>query len=134
MKGTYRVALMLSMAAFSAASVEAAELNGPNDDATYEVRVVNNFVSSVRVYAQDSEGRLHSLGQVARGQVQSLEVSAEIAERGEVRIKIYPYEPTWSLLSHASAIRTEDLDLQTGVDVTIWVEPDLAASTVEIRS
>ena len=80
MKGMCRVALMMGLVAFSAASAEAAELKGSGDEATHEVRVVNNFQSQVRVYAQDANGHLHLLGRVSRGKFKVLEVSSEITE------------------------------------------------------
>ena len=134
MKGMCRVALMMGMVAFSAVSAEAAELNGPGDEGAHEVRVVNNYQSPVRVYAQDANGRLHLLGRVARGQFKVLEVSEEIAERGYVRLKVYPNEPVWSLIGNTTGIKTHELDLQAGDAVTMWLETDLTQSMIEVQA
>ena len=133
MKVTYRVALMLGLVAFGAVSVEAAEIDPPSDDGARLVNIVNNFVSPVRVFAQDAEGRLHPLGNVARGQFKTLEVSEQIVDLGAVRIKVYPYEPARGLMSNADAIRTREIDLRADNSVTLWLETDLTASMVEIR-
>jgi len=92
MKGICRVALVMGMVAFSAASAEAVQVKGSWDDAGHEVRVVNNYQSPVRVYVQDVNGRMHLIGRVARGQFKVLEVSAEIADMDDVRLKVYPNE------------------------------------------
>lgn len=133
MKGMCRVALMMGMVAFSAASVEAAELNGPGDDTGHEVRVVNNYQSPVRVYVQDANGRMHLIGRVARGKFKVLEVSAEIAQKGDVRLKVYPSEPVWSLIGNTNGIKTKELSLQPGDAVTMWLETDLTQSMIEVQ-
>lgn len=63
MKGMYRVALMLGLAVFSATSVSAAIVTGPDDATTHEIRVVNNDQLPVMVYAQDADVKLHNLGE-----------------------------------------------------------------------
>ena len=133
MMGMYRVALLMGMVAFSAASAEAAQLNGPGDDTDHEIRVVNNFWSPVRVYVQDANGRLHLLGRVARGKFKVLEVSNEIAETSQVRLKVYPNDPVWSLVGNSDGIRTKELDLQDGDAVTVWLETDLTQSMIEVQ-
>ena len=133
MKGMYRVALMMGLVAFSAASAEAAEINGSGDEADHEVRVVNNFQSPVRVYVQDANGRLHLLGRVARGKFKVLEVSSEIAEMGKLRLKIYPNEPVWSLFASSIGIKTRELHLQDGDAITVWLETDLTQSMIEVQ-
>ena len=62
MKRPHRVALILGMAALAATSLEAAEIDHPTDETTNSVRVMNNYVAQVRVYAEDSQGRLHKGG------------------------------------------------------------------------
>ena len=133
MKGMCRVVLMMGMVAFSAASVEAAELNGPGDDTGHEVRVVNNYQSPVRVWVQDANGRMHLIGRVARGEFKVLEVSAEIADMGAVRLKVYPNEPVWSLIGNTNGIKTKELSLQEGEAVTMWLETDLTQSMIEVQ-
>lgn len=132
-KGMCRVALTMGMVAFSAASAEAAQLNGPGDDAGHEVRVVNNYHSPVRVYVQDANGRMHLIGRVARGKFKVLEVSAEIAEKGNVRLKVYPNEPVWSLVGNTNGIKAKELSLQPGDAVTMWLETDLTQSMIEVQ-
>ena len=133
MKGICRVALVMGMVAFSAASAEAVQVKGSWDDAGHEVRVVNNYQSPVRVYVQDVNGRMHLIGRVARGEFKVLEVSAEIADMDDVRLKVYPNEPVWSLVGNTTGIKTKELSLQEGDAVTMWLETDLTQSMIEVQ-
>jgi hypothetical protein len=132
MKGMYRVALMMGLVASSAASVEAAVIDG-TPDATHEIRVVNNYVSPVRVYVQDAQGRLHQLGRVGRGRFKVLKVSNEIAELGDFRLKIYPSEPIGSLVGDDDGIKTRELALEAGEAINLWLETDLTQSMVQVE-
>ena len=132
-KSIYRAALMLGLTAFSATSLEGADVDPRTDDEASQVNVVNNFASSVRVFALDANGRLHALGIVARGQFKALEISNEIAEMGAIQIKVYPNQPGRSLMSNTQAIKTRQIHLQSEQTVTVWLKMDLSASTVEIR-
>jgi hypothetical protein len=133
MKGMYRVALMLGMAVIGATSVSAAVVSGPDDDTTHEVRVVNNYQLPVMVYAQDAEGRLHNLGRVARGQFKVLELSSEVTEMGELRLKIYPNAPAWSLIGNEDGIRTKDMSLEDGQAINMYLESDLTQSMIQVE-
>lgn len=130
MKATYRVALMLGLAVFSATSVEAAEMDPPTDATIDVIRVVNNYGALVRVYAQDSEGRLHKLGPVARGELKEFTVPEEIV--GSFRIKVYPSQAVGSPRAENFAVRTNSLDLSRDTHVTLWLEADLTKSVVEL--
>ena len=132
-KSIYRAALMLGLTAFSATSLEGADVDPRTDDEARQVNVVNNFASSVRVFALDANGRLHALGIVARGQFKALEISNEIAEMGAIQIQVYPNQPGRSLMSNTQAIKTRQIHLQSEQTVTVWLKMDLSASTVEIR-
>ena len=128
MKTTYRVALALGLAAFAAGTTEAAAYEGPGDPG---IHVMNNYGAMVRVYAEDAEGRLHRLGRVQQGELGQFDVPAEIAA-GSFSIKIYPSQPVWSLQQDDFGVRTNPIDLRVDSHVTIWVEPDLARSMVEV--
>ena len=132
-KGMSRGAVMMGLLAFGVPAAEAAELNGPGDDTTYEVRVVNRYESSVRVYVEDASGRLHHLGLVSRGRFEVLEVSSKIAEKGDMRLRIYPTQTNRSPISGTDGIRTKQLRLQAGESVTMWLERDLTQSIIEIQ-
>ena len=132
-KSIYRAALMLGLTAFSATSLEGADVDPRTDDEARQVNVANNFPSSVRVFALDANGRLHALGIVARGQFKALEISNEIAEMGAIQIQVYPNQPGRSLMSNTQAIKTRQIHLQSEQTVTVWLKMDLSASTVEIR-
>ena len=133
MKGMYRVALMLGLAVFNATSVSAAIVTGPDDATTHEIRVVNNDQLPVMVYAQDVDGKLHNLGRVARGQFKVLELPNEVAEMGELQLKVYPNAPSWSLVGNEDGIRTKDMRLDKGAAVTLYLETDLTQSTMQIE-
>jgi hypothetical protein len=132
-RGMSRVAVMMGVLAFSALSAEASELNGPGDAAVYEVRVVNRYESSVRVYVEDESGRLHHLGFVSRGHFEVLEVSAEIVEKGNMLLRIYPTETDRSPVGNTDGIRTKKLSLEDSEAVTIWLKTDLSQSMIEIQ-
>ena len=132
MKAAYRMALILSLAALGATSVEAAPITGPNDEALRGVRVVNNYNDVIRVYAEDAAGHLHKLGRVARGALVEFEIPAEVAATGSFRIRIHPGQPAWSLEQDNYAVKTNPLNLQGDTDVTVWVEPELTHTVVEM--
>jgi len=131
MKAAYRMALVLSLAALGATSVEAAPITGPDDEALTGVRVVNNYSDVIRVYAEDATGHLHRLGRVARGELVEFEIPAEVAS-GAFRIRIHPGQPLWSLDADNYAVKTNPLNLQGDTDVTVWVEPELTHTVVEM--
>ena len=133
MKGPYRVALMLGLAVFAATSLRAAEIDHPTDEITNSVHVVNNSLSLVRVYAEDSTGRLHGLGRVARGELREFEIPAEIAQES-FRIKVFPWHPldVW-LLQDESGVKTSPIDLERYSEVIVWLQPDLSQTVVEVR-
>lgn len=131
MKAAYRMALALSLALFGATSVEAAPLTGPDDAMANGIRVVNNYAETVRVYAVDAEGRLHKLGHVARGELTELEVPADVASDA-FRIKIFPGQPVASSDVDDYAVKTNPLNLSDDADVTVWVEPELTDTVVEM--
>ena len=129
----YRVALMLGLAVFNATSVSAAIVTGPDDATTHEIRVVNNDQLPVMVYAQDVDGKLHNLGRVARGQFKVLELSNAVAEMGELRLKAYPNTPSCSLVGNEDGIRKEDMGLDEGAAVRLYLETDLTQSTIQVE-
>lgn len=132
MKGLFRVALMAGLVAVSASSVQATEI-GPDDERyDTDIHVVNNHLTVVRVYAEDANGRLHNLGRVARGQLRSFDVPADVAG-AEFRIKVYPAPPAGTPASEDYGIKTHPLDSVTDSQVRIWLEADLAESLVEIE-
>jgi len=133
MKGTFRVALMLCMAVFGATSVSAAVVTGPDDAATHEIRVVNNYQLPVMVYVQDAEGALHNLGRVARGQFKVLELSNEVAAMGDLQLKVYPHAHIGSLVGDEDGIRTKDLRIGEGQAVNLYLESDLTQSMIQIE-
>ena len=131
MKNFFRVALMAGLVAASAVSVQAAEIRTDDDRYDADVFVVNNHLTDVRVYAEDADGRLHSLGRVARGELRNFDVPEEISS-GEFRIKVFTADPVWSPLSGDFGIKTNPLDFETDQQVRIWLEADLTQTLVEI--
>ena len=134
MSGMYGAALMLGLLAFSAVSVEAAELSGPGDEVSNEIIVVNDYTSLVRVYVEDSEGRLHQLGRVSPGQVNVFKAPADIWERGDFRVRVHPLDSP-DLLSWWDYVRikTKALNVEDDETVIIWLRRELAQSVVEVR-
>jgi len=133
MKGMYRVALLLGMAALTATAAEAVETDGPAGKTTHEIRVVNNYQSPVLVYAKDASGRLHQLGRVTRGEFKVLELPNEIADLGLVQLEVFPTAATQSLIGGADGIRTNDLWIQDGQSVNMYLESDLKQSMIQVE-
>lgn len=134
MKGMKRVALMLALALVGTTTgLQAATVDG-KDGGTHEIRVVNNYQAPVRVYAQDADGKLHQLGRVARGTFRVLELPNEVAEMGDLRLKVYPASPAWSLLGDEDGIRTKDLHIGTGQAVNVYLETDLTRSMIQVEN
>lgn len=128
MKTTYRMALLLGLAAFAAGATEAAAYAEPDEPG---IHVMNNYGAMVRVYAEDAEGRLHRLGRVAQGELREFDIPAELAGES-FSIKIFPSQPVWAPQQDDFGVRTNPIDPTVDRHVTIWVEPDLARSTVEL--
>jgi hypothetical protein len=131
MKGMSRVALMVGLVAVSAGSVQAAEIRDTDDRNDTDVYVVNNYLTDVRVFAEDTDGRLYKLGRVARGQLRNFDVP-EVVAAGEFRIKVFPTSPILSPIPDDFGIKTSPLDPETDHQVRIWLEADLTQSIVEV--
>jgi hypothetical protein len=131
MKGMYRVALMLGLVAATAGSVEAGEIQGPGDEITTEIYVVNNHLADVRVFAEDSEGRLYNMGRVARGDLRTFAVPDDVAGT-EFRIKVFPSSPVYSPVPDDYGVKTNALNGDRDHQVRLWLEADLSQSVVEI--
>jgi hypothetical protein len=132
MRRMSRVALALATMAAGSTSVEAAGPGTTTDPDTGLVRVVNNFVSPVRVYAEDAEGRIHLLGRLARGQLKAFAIPDEIARLGAFRVRVYPHEPFGSWGGDERGIKTRPLRPSEEGSVTVWLETDLADSTIQV--
>ena len=131
MKGMTRVALMMALVAATAGPISAAQTGEPEARNDTEIYVVNNHLSAVRVFAEDAEGKLHSLGRIPRGQLRTIEVPADVAAH-DYRLKVFPITTTWSAIADASGIKTSPLSNDRDRQVTMWLEADLAQSIVEI--
>lgn len=131
MKKLYRVVLVMGLMMMTAVSVEASEVSAPDDEITTQVFVMNNYLTDVRVYLEDAEGKLHHMTRLTRGSVASFDVPAEIST-GEFRVKVYPAAPAGSPIGNDHGIKTNLLDSQRDQQVRVWVEADLPSSIVEI--
>lgn len=128
MNRTYRVALLLGLASLGATSLEAAVTDGPPVNG---IHVMNNYQAMVRVYVEDADGRLHRLGRVHQGELKEFAIPADLADEA-VSVKIFPSQPAWALQQDDYGVKTNPLDLEGLSHVTIWVEPDLSKSVVEL--
>ncbi len=127
--GALRIAVATAILALGATAAKAE--TGPANN-TLEIRVINNNASVVRVYVQDANGRMRSLGRVGRSDFKIMEVPRQIADMGAFEIKIVPDEPVWSLLGEPDGVRTRPLELKLGDAVNFWVETALTDSHLEI--
>lgn len=131
MKRMIRVALGMGLVLATSTTALAADTVAQPDDGGPQVYVMNNHRSDVRVYAEDTDGKLHHLGRVARGQLGAFELAAEVTKT-EFRIKVFPQSPAWSPLDDDFGIKTNPLDANEVETVTMWLEADLERSTVEV--
>lgn len=133
-KGTLHIAVAAAaLLGLGATSVKAeTPVVGPSNN-TVELRVVNNNASIMRVYVQDANGRLHQLGRVSASDFKILEIPGNITAMGEVRIKLLPSEPVWSMFGSSDGVRTRDLSLKLGDAVNVFVETNLDETQVEIE-
>ena len=132
MKRMSGVAMLLGLIAMSATSVEAADLNGPGDEAGSRIVVVNHSTTPVRVFLQDAEGGLHPLGSVERGEAKTLEAPAEIVDGGEFSVRVQP-----TYVQHRKdpvTIKTRELRVDGDETVVLWLERELDQSKVEVRA
>jgi hypothetical protein len=123
--GAFALALLATLAPAPAAA------GSPESD-EIEIYVVNSHVVPVRVFVEDAEGQLHSLGRIASGEVSPVEVPAEIAG-SEYRLKFVPAPiDVWSPVSDDVALKTRPLSSDEVRLVTVWIEPELERSDVEV--
>jgi hypothetical protein len=106
----------------------------PADEASPEIRVVNNNAARVRVVLVDADGRHRTLGYVASRKAEIFTVGDQALDGRSVRVKVVVDEPVWSAANSGDAIRTRALWLEDGSAVQLWIERDLTASFVELRS
>lgn len=131
-KGTLNIAVAAALLGLGATAAKAeTPVAGPASN-TIEIRVVNNNASTVRVYAVDASGRMYRLGRVASSDFKILQISGDVAAKGDVQIKVFPDEPVWSLRGDADGIRTNGLKLELGDAVNMFLETNLDESQVEI--
>jgi hypothetical protein len=126
MKGTLQLFAAAALIAFGANNAQASE------DASHELRIVNNSTVSVSVYVQDAAGRMHRLDRVASDKTVTMEVPADIAAAGAFQIKVVPIAPVWSPWTSGEGIRTHDLNLPEGAAITLRLEEDLQESQIEV--
>lgn len=131
MRKMIRVALVAGMMMMSVASVEAREVHSPDDEMATQVLVMNNYLTDVRVYIEDSKGRLHHMARLARGSVANFEVPSELAE-GEFRVKVFPAAMPGTRLADDKGVKTNPLTAGRDHQVRVWLEADLPSSIVEI--
>ena len=128
MKGIFGAAVMSCMVALSAASVDAAELKGPADEASNEIVVVNDYTSTVGVYVEDADGSVHRLGRVSRGQVKHFQTP----EGDDFRVRIRPIGPYVG--SDQVEIKSQALNVEADETVIMWLKSELSQAGVELRT
>lgn len=131
MRKMIRVALVTGMMMMSVTAVEAREVHSPDDEVATQVFVMNNYLTDVRVYIEDAEGRLHHIARLARGSVANFEVPGELAD-GEFRVKVFPAAMPGSRLADDKGVKTNPLSAGRDQQVRVWLEVDLPSSIVEI--
>ena len=132
-KGTLVAAVAAALLGLGATSAKAEPpVLGPSNN-TVDLRVVNNHASPITVYVQDAKGRPHYLGRVATSDFKILEIPGNIAAMGDVKIQVYPWEPSWSLLGESAGVVTSKLPLKIGDAVNVFVENNLLNTQIELE-
>lgn len=131
MKTMFRVALVMGLMTMSAVSVEAKEVAAPDEEMTTQILVMNNYLTDVRVYIEDADGRMHHMGRLARGSLASYDVPEGMSE-GEFRVKVYPAAIPGTLFDDDQGVKTNPLHVESDRQVRLWLEADLPSSIVEI--
>ena len=131
-KGTLSVALAVCLAALNAGTAGAQTQSGAPAD--HELRVVNGYGTTVRVYVQDADGGLHMLGRVAAADFKILKVPAALTAKGMVQIEVYPIPPFEALTPATDGIETRRIELNGATAVNMYVESELLRSVVEIAN
>lgn len=131
MKTMLRVALVMGLMTTMSTAVRAEEIDPPTDVITTQILVMNNYLETVRVYLEDANGKLHSMGLLARGSIKDFTVPEAIAS-GTFRVKVYPAAMAGTRLSGEAGVKTNPLESPRDQQVRVWLEPDLPQSTVEI--
>ena len=123
------LALALAVSAVIPVATEAAIT--ANDD--IEVYVVNHHDVRVRVFVEAQDGRLHSLGEVLRGDVGKVHVPAEVAAAA-YRLKVVPApQDVWSPVSDREALLTMPFAVGQADSITLWVERELSFSDIDVQ-
>jgi len=131
-KGTLSVALAVCLAALNAGTASAQTQSAAPAD--HELRVVNGYGTTVRVYVQDAKGGLYMLGRVAASDFKIMKVPAALTAKGMVHIEVYPVPPFEALTPATDGIATRSIELNGRDAVNMYVEPDLLRSVVEIAN
>ena len=132
-KGTLGVALAVCLTALNA-GIASAQTRSAATAADHELRVVNGYGTTVRVYVQDADGGLHMLGRVAAADFKILKVPAALTAKGMVQIEVYPIPPFEALTPATDGIETRRIELNGATAVNMYVESELLRSVVEIAN
>lgn len=131
MKGAFRAIMVMSLVAFSAGSIEAAEPNVPGDGLGHRIVVVNESATPVRVYVEDSQGERYALGRLERGRTQAFDAPAGVMEHGEFRVRVHP-DYYAQRFTDPAKITTRPLEIADNETVVLWLDRELSRSTVEV--
>jgi len=124
--------VLLGLVALGAGPIDGAEPGAPGDRVGNQIVVVNQSVTPVRVFVEDSEGRSYELGNLDRGETRMFEAPAEFMERGDFQVRVRPRQYA-QRFSDPVSITTGALDIDDGEAVILWLDRDLARSKVEVR-
>lgn len=130
MTNTLRTALTTALVAMGAASAQAQTPGSVGNE--LEIRVINNYASAVRVYAEDSFGRTKSLGWVNHSDAKTLTLPTEMTKLGPVDIKVFSDRPVLSPRAVPDGVRTMPLNLRPGDAVSLWLQTDLTDSWIQV--
>ena len=98
---------------------------------TTQVLVMNNYLTDVRIFIEDAQGKLHNMGRLARGSLADFTVPEDIASE-TFRVKVFPAPMPGSSLAGDDGVKTNELHSPQDQQVRMWLESDLPNSIVEV--
>jgi len=102
-------------------------------DGATSVRVVNNHIGAVKVYAVGTDGQRIYLGSVNRTQFRAFSLPAEtLDENGAFQIQVFPRSAPAGLgfrSAESTGIQTHRVSVGSDQSMQLWLEPELDRST-----
>ena len=135
MRGTVAFAGAFALALSTAAAAGAAEPVPARDVMLHQIAVVNEYDAPMVVYAEDANGVFHEVATLKAGEVKLVDTQIDDTGKGStLRLHARPTNSSnrWSTWGDRGIV-SDVLRLFEDETAILWIAPDLAESSVEIR-